>query len=74
MPVAQGPEGWGALSISAPFCYTLIKPPPLFTEQRGKRISRKLEFRFVAFSEAHIQDREYPLMGRMSAAFARRVA
>jgi hypothetical protein len=28
-PVAQGPEGWGALSISAPYCYTLIKPPPL---------------------------------------------
>jgi hypothetical protein len=38
MPVAQGPEGWGALSISAPFCYTLIKAPPLFTELPTSRV------------------------------------
>ena len=26
-PAAQGPECWGAPSISALFCYTLLKPP-----------------------------------------------
>jgi hypothetical protein len=33
--VAQGPEGWGAPSISALFCYTLLKPSS-FTRVRGR--------------------------------------
>jgi hypothetical protein len=42
MPVAQGLEGWGAPSISAPFCYTLIMPPPLLTEQRGDTVRKRV--------------------------------
>jgi hypothetical protein len=41
MPVAQGPEGWGALSTPAPFCYTLIKPPPYSPNVGEGRRSRK---------------------------------
>ena len=36
MPVAQDPEGWGALSISAPFCYTLT----LHTDKAAALIHR----------------------------------
>jgi hypothetical protein len=35
--VAQGPECWGALGISALFCYTLLKPS-LFTRVRERGV------------------------------------